>query len=176
MDSLHEGDAEIHPRFVTSVCLGVIAISWLGPSTLNGTELAESRLGAKEVPSDPRRRGEPGSREILYFDDPSADLLETDRDKLEGKPPLPRLATGSFMLLNLAAYPDGQYHLLKATLTTSGQYRAVRVSFSLRSSSYATMLLRELMKQESSTDVQRRLYTAAQQERQTDESSAQAAG
>jgi len=44
-----------------------------------------------------------------------------------------------------------------------GRYRALKMSFTLRSSSYATMLLRELMKQESSIDLQKRLF-AAQQE------------
>jgi tRNA(Glu) U13 pseudouridine synthase TruD len=38
------------------------------------------------------------------------------------------------------------------------------VSFTLGSSSYATMLLRELMKQDSSIDVQKRLY-ASQREK-----------
>jgi tRNA(Glu) U13 pseudouridine synthase TruD len=42
----------------------------------------------------------------------------------------------------------------------------VKVSFTLGSSSYATMLLREMMKQDSSVDVQKRLYVA-QREKQT---------
>lgn len=84
--------------------------------------------------------------DFSYFDDPSDDLLQTDLDKLEGKAPRPALSTG--------------------------RYRAVRVSFTLGSSSYATMLLREMMKQESSIDVQKRLY-AAQRERHTAASSGQ---
>jgi tRNA(Glu) U13 pseudouridine synthase TruD len=100
----------------------------------------------------------------MYCDNPTTDLLPTDLEKLEGKAQLATSTTGKAPW-RAATMRDGRLIVMCACgVGASGRHRAVAVSFTLGSSSYATMLLRELMKQDSSIDVQKRLY-ASQREK-----------
>lgn len=67
-------------------------------------------------------------RQLIRYDDPHIPLTYTDRNRLEGKP--------------------------KPTIATSGRWLAVRVKFTLTSSTYATMCIREMTKQDSSVGYQ----------------------
>ncbi|KAJ8269803.1 hypothetical protein COCON_G00124100 [Conger conger] len=73
------------------------------------------------------------SWEVINYDDPRISLVHTDLEKLENKPP--------------PVFPK------------EGQYRALRMEFSLPSSTYATMAIREVLKMDTSIKNQTRLNT-----------------
>ncbi|XP_018610354.1 pseudouridylate synthase 7 homolog isoform X2 [Scleropages formosus] len=72
------------------------------------------------------------SWEVIHYDDPRIPLVQTDVEKLEGKPP--------------PAFPKGKY-------------RALRMEFSLPPSTYATMAIREVLKMDTSIKNQTQLNT-----------------
>ncbi|XP_069048726.1 pseudouridylate synthase 7 homolog [Lepisosteus oculatus] len=71
--------------------------------------------------------------EVISYDDPRIPLVHTDVEKLEGKPP--------------PVFPK------------EGQYRALRMEFSLPPSTYATMAIREVLKMDTSIKNQTQLNT-----------------
>ncbi|XP_048864936.1 pseudouridylate synthase 7 homolog isoform X1 [Brienomyrus brachyistius] len=73
------------------------------------------------------------SWEVSHYDDPRIPLVHTDVEKLEGKPP--------------PVFPK------------EGKYRALRMEFSLPSSTYATMAIREVLKMDTSIKNQTQLNT-----------------
>uniref|UniRef100_A0A3B3RZU0 Pseudouridylate synthase 7 homolog n=2 Tax=Paramormyrops kingsleyae TaxID=1676925 RepID=A0A3B3RZU0_9TELE len=73
------------------------------------------------------------SWEVIHYDDPRIPLVHTDVEKLEGKPP--------------PVFPK------------EGKYRALRMEFSLPSSTYATMAIREVLKMDTSIKNQTQLNT-----------------
>ncbi|XP_056429513.1 pseudouridylate synthase 7 homolog isoform X2 [Hyla sarda] len=73
------------------------------------------------------------SWEVVSYDDPKISLVQTDIEKLEGKP-LP-------------------------VFITEGKYRALKMEFSLPPSTYATMAIREVLKMDTSIKNQTQLNT-----------------
>nr|XP_044992071.1 pseudouridylate synthase 7 homolog isoform X2 [Jaculus jaculus] len=73
------------------------------------------------------------SWEVVAYDDPKIPLLNTDVDKLEGKPP--------------------------PVFASEGKYRALKMDFSLPPSTYATMAIREVLKRDTSIKKQTQLNT-----------------
>ncbi|KAM8973965.1 pseudouridylate synthase 7 homolog isoform 2-T2 [Pelodytes ibericus] len=73
------------------------------------------------------------SWEVVAYDDPKIPLVKTDLDKLEGKP--------------LPAF------------NKEGNYRALKMEFSLPPSTYATMAIREVLKMDTSIKNQTQLNT-----------------
>uniref|UniRef100_W5NEK4 Pseudouridine synthase 7 n=1 Tax=Lepisosteus oculatus TaxID=7918 RepID=W5NEK4_LEPOC len=71
--------------------------------------------------------------EVISYDDPRIPLVHTDVEQLEGKPP--------------PVFPK------------EGQYRALRMEFSLPPSTYATMAIREVLKMDTSIKNQTQLNT-----------------
>lgn len=71
---------------------------------------------------------------VLKYDDPTAPLAQTDEDKLFGRPPPPP--------------------------TPSAASTALQIELTLGSSTYATMMLRELLKSETGSLAQRLLTEA----------------
>lgn len=62
--------------------------------------------------------------EIVNYDDPTASLVQTDYDRMTKVP--------------------------EPTFLSAGKYRALKMEFDLPSSSYATMLVREILKTDTS--------------------------
>uniref|UniRef100_A0A8C5L3K1 Pseudouridylate synthase 7 n=1 Tax=Jaculus jaculus TaxID=51337 RepID=A0A8C5L3K1_JACJA len=75
----------------------------------------------------------PKHKEVVAYDDPKIPLLNTDVDKLEGKPP--------------------------PVFASEGKYRALKMDFSLPPSTYATMAIREVLKRDTSIKKQTQLNT-----------------
>ncbi|XP_066561607.1 pseudouridylate synthase 7 homolog isoform X2 [Amia ocellicauda] len=73
------------------------------------------------------------SWQVISYDDPRIPMVHTDIEKLQGKPP--------------PVFP------------TEGQYRALRMEFSLPPSTYATMAIREVLKMDTSIKTQTQLNT-----------------
>uniref|UniRef100_A0A8C6WE08 Pseudouridylate synthase 7 homolog n=1 Tax=Neogobius melanostomus TaxID=47308 RepID=A0A8C6WE08_9GOBI len=73
------------------------------------------------------------SWEVIQYDDPRNPLVHTDIEKLENKP--------------------------APVFSTEGKYRALRMEFSLPSSTYATMAIREILKLDTSIKKQTQLNT-----------------
>ncbi|KAG9329775.1 hypothetical protein JZ751_029639 [Albula glossodonta] len=71
--------------------------------------------------------------EVIHYDDPRISLVHSDLEKLENKPP--------------PVFPR------------EGKYRALRMEFSLPSSTYATMAIREVLKMDTSIKNQTQLNT-----------------
>ncbi|KAG7455787.1 hypothetical protein MATL_G00244800 [Megalops atlanticus] len=71
--------------------------------------------------------------EVSHYDDPRISLVHTDLEKLEDKPP--------------------------PVFNKEGKYRALRMEFSLPSSTYATMAIREVLKMDTSIKNQTQLNT-----------------
>ncbi|XP_062317040.1 pseudouridylate synthase 7 homolog [Osmerus eperlanus] len=71
--------------------------------------------------------------EVIRYDDPRISLVHTDVEKLEKKP--------------------------APVFNTEGKYRALRMDFSLPSSTYATMAIREVLKMDTSIKNQTQLNT-----------------
>ncbi|XP_039625813.1 pseudouridylate synthase 7 homolog isoform X3 [Polypterus senegalus] len=72
--------------------------------------------------------------EVIAYDDPKIPLVQTDVEKLEGKPP-PTFSNAD------------------------GKFRALRMDFSLPPSTYATMAIREVLKMDTSIKKQTQLNT-----------------
>lgn len=74
------------------------------------------------------------THEVLHYDDPDFELAQTDEDRLKGrKLPLPPV---------------------------EGRYTALKVAFTLSSSTYATMALREILKTDTAASSQKVLTEA----------------
>ena len=71
--------------------------------------------------------------EIVNYDDPTVALVRTDYDRLTAAP--------------------------EPVSVSDGKYRALKMEFDLPSSSYATMLVREILKQDTSPSYHSTLNT-----------------
>lgn len=95
----------------------------------------------------------------MQYDDVTVPLALTDCDILNNKPPpqsIEGMKGAGWQLstrLNAAGSPP----------PAGGQFKAIRIHFSLPSASYATMAVRELTKMETSSHYQTQLNTLSSQ-------------
>ena len=86
-------------------------------------------------------------RSFIRYDDPTEKLCNTDVDKLENAPEPMGIEGNCFSEANL-------FLELSAVCILDGKYLALKVEFTLGTSQYATMALREIMRAETSSQAQ----------------------
>ena len=101
---------------------------------------------------------EGGCRETLRYDDPNAPLILTDLARLQNTALPPQRTRNAFCRaarMGPALTTDGLVlGLAWLPIAPNGQHQALRLSFTLASSQYATMLIRELTKMDTSVGAQ----------------------